>query len=191
MLKKIMKEQGFSEEQMANVEKAMKEAKVYLTGIENAETEYESLKTKYNDMKSMLDTAVKAVSDMKNGNIDNESLQKRIKEMEEQMSKERLESAAKIKNMAVDSAIGRALKGVDEGRAELLAKAFDREKMSVDENGTVTGVDEQFKAIKEKYSDLFEAKSVKLQSAKPAGVNTAGSGGLSLEQQVNQAMGIK
>lgn len=191
MLKKIMKEQGFSDEQITNIEKAMKDGKVYLTGIENAETVCENLKTKYNDVKSMLDTAVKAVSDMKKGNSDNESLQKRINEMEEQMAKERLASAARIKNMAVDSAIGKALKGVDEGRAELLAKAFDREKINVDDNGTVTGLDEQFKAIKEKYSDLFEAKPAGLKSAKPAGANSAGSGGLSMEQQINQAMGIK
>lgn len=191
MLNKILREQGFSEEQIKGVEQSMKDNKVYVTGIEDAETVCRNLRNKYDDVKSMLDTTAKAVSDMKKNSRDSESLKKRIEEMEAEMTKERAASAAKLKNMAVDSAIGRTLKGVDENSAELLAKAFDREKITVNDDGSVFGVDEQFKTIKEKYSALFETKAVELKSAKPAGANLADSGGLSLEQQINQAMGIK
>ncbi len=191
MLKKILQEQGFSEEQIKNVEKAMKDNKVYVTGIEDAEAVCRNLQAKYDDAKGMLDTTAKAISDMKKENKDSESLQKRIKEMEDEMAKERAASASKIRNMTVDSAIERVLKGVEENHAELLAKAFDREKITVNDDGEVFGIDEQFKNIKEKYPTLFEEKSVELQSAKPAGANTANSGSLSLEQQINQAMGIK
>lgn len=191
MLKKILQEQGFSEEQIKNVEKAMKDNKVYVTGIEDAEAVCRNLQAKYNDAKGMLDTTAKAISDMKKENKDSESLQKRIKEMEDEIAKERAASVSKIRNMTVDSAIEKALKGVEENHAELLAKAFDREKITVNDEGAVFGIDEQFKNIKEKYPTLFEEKSVELQSAKPAGANTANSGSLSLEQQINQAMGIK
>ena len=191
MLKKILQEQGFSEEQIKNVEKAMKDKKVYVTGIEDADTALRNLQAKYDDAKGMLDTTAKAISDMKKENRDSESLQKRIKEMEDEITKERAASASKIRNMAVDSAIEKVLKDVNEGHAELLAKAFDREKITVNDDGTVFGIDEQFKNIRGKYPALFEKKAVELQSAKPVGANMADSGSLSLEQQINQAMGIK
>lgn len=191
MLKKILQEQGFTDEQIGKLEKAMKDNKIYVTGIEDAENVCKSLQTKYDDVKGLLDGATAAINDMKKNNVDSEGLQQKLKEVTETLEKERNASAEKFKNMTLDGAIAKCLKGVDETKAELLSKAFNRDKMTVGDDGAVIGIDEQFKEIKEKYSEMFETENVTLQSAKPVGANMTKDNSLSLEQQINNAMGIK
>lgn len=191
MLKKILQEQGFTDEQIGNLEKAMKDNKVYVTGIEDAENVCKNLQTKYDDVKGLLDGATAAINDMKKNSPDSEQLQKQLQEVTKTLEEERIASAEKFKNMTVDGAIAKLLKGVTETNAELLSKAFNREKITVGDDGVVIGADEQFKEIKEKYSDLFKNENVSLQSAKPVGANMTKDSSISLEQQINQAMGIK
>ena len=57
--------------------------------------------------------------------------------------------------MKIDAAINKALADNNAKHAELLAGKIDREKLIVSDDGTVSGLDEQMKGLKESYKDLF------------------------------------
>lgn len=59
--------------------------------------------------------------------------------------------------MRIDAAISKVLADNNAKHADLLSGKFDREKLIVAEDGTVSGLDEQMKGLKESYKDLFGA----------------------------------
>ncbi|HBB29324.1 MAG TPA: hypothetical protein DC000_08770 [Clostridiales bacterium] len=60
---------------------------------------------------------------------------------------------AKIKDMTIDSALKAKL--TDTKYPDLLTGKFDRTKIVVAADGTVSGIDEQLTSIKDTYKDLF------------------------------------
>jgi predicted nucleic acid-binding Zn-ribbon protein len=83
----------------------------------------------------------------------NEELEKTIKELQQSNATTKAEYEAKLKEAKIDSAIQAKL--TDTKYPELLATKFDKSKLSVSEDGTVLGIDEQLATIKESYKDLF------------------------------------
>lgn len=98
----------------------------------------------------------------------NEELEKTIKELQTANENTKAEYETKLKEAKVDSAIQAKL--TDTKYADLLTGKFDRSKLSVSEDGTVLGIDEQLATIKETYKDLF---TVDLKGKLPN--NTGGS----------------
>ena len=86
----------------------------------------------------------------------NDELEKQIKELQEANKKAVEDYEAKIKNMALDNAIKLALKEHKAKYEELLLGKFDRDKLAIKEDGAIEGLEEQIKAMKEGYKDLFE-----------------------------------
>lgn len=83
----------------------------------------------------------------------NEDLEKTIKELQEANKATKTEYETKIKDMTISSAIQAKL--TDTKYPELLMGKFDKSKLSVADDGTVVGIDEQLTVIKETYKDLF------------------------------------
>lgn len=88
-------------------------------------------KEEYDNVKTQFDTATKTIKDLEKSNKDNEDLQTKIKNYEGQIENLKTEYNNKIRTMTVDSAINKALSGVDERYVELLNKSFDREKIII------------------------------------------------------------
>nr|PZN07633.1 MAG: hypothetical protein DIU64_12020 [Caldicoprobacter oshimai] len=86
----------------------------------------------------------------------NEELEKQIKDLQEANKKAKEEYEAKIKNITLDNAIKLALKEHKAKYEDLLVGKFDKSKLTIKEDGTVEGLEEQIKALKENYKDLFE-----------------------------------
>lgn len=84
---------------------------------------------------------------------DNDELSKQIAELQETNKKTKEDYEARIKDMTIDSAIKAKL--TDTKYPDLLSGKFDRTKLTVNADGTVTGIDEQLTGIKEAYKDLF------------------------------------
>lgn len=82
-----------------------------------------------------------------------EELLKKISELEATNKTNQAAYEDKIKNMTFDAAIREKL--ADTKYADLLMTKFDREKLAIDSNGAVTGIDEQLTGIKTAYKDLF------------------------------------
>ena len=155
-LVEILKSQGVTDEQISKITASMKENKVYETSLENAEEKYSKMKSKKEDLESQLKTSNDTIEDLKKNNKDNENLQKTIKEHEETIESLKKDSDAKIKNLTLDNAINSKLSKVDDKYKKLLQGQFDREKMSIKEDGTIEGLEEQFKSISETYKEWFE-----------------------------------
>lgn len=79
----------------------------------------------------------------------------------------------KIKGMQIDQAIQKSLAEAKAKHPDLLFGQFDREKITVDENGAIVGIAEQTNALKETYKDQF---GVEVSGAKPADPAPNGAG---------------
>ena len=89
-----------------------------------------------------------------------------------------------IKGMKIDAAINKALADYNAKPAELLAGKIDREKLIVSDDGTVSGLDEQMKGLKESYKDLFNPV---LSGRNPANPDGGGSGVTAFDTLVQNA----
>jgi gas vesicle protein len=84
----------------------------------------------------------------------NEELEKAVKDLQEANKTTKEQYEAKIKDMKIDAAIREKL--TDAKYPELLMSKFDKKKLTVSEDGTVLGIDEQLTPIKEQYKDMFD-----------------------------------
>lgn len=155
----ILKSQGVTDEQISKIKASMKENKVYETSLENADERYDKMKSKKEDFETQLKTADATIEDLKKNNKDNETLQKTIEEHETTIETLKRDSAVKIKNLTLDNAINSKLSKVDDKYKKLLQTQFDREKLIIKEDGSIEGLEEQYKTITETYSEWFEEKT--------------------------------
>ena len=156
MLKGILEKAGLSSEQITSVLSSMKEAKVYTTSLENIDERYSKLKQQKEDLEGQLNGANTTITELKKNNKDIEGLQSTIKQYETDMAQLKDDSEAKIRNMTIDGAITNLLKDNKAKHADLLLGKFDRDKLSIKDDGSIEGLDTQFTSIKESYKDLFE-----------------------------------
>ena len=111
-------------------------------------------KEQYDGKVKELETANETIGDLKKNNAGNEELQKTIKTHEGTIKQLKADHEKEIKGMKIDAAINKALADNNAKHAELLAGKIDREKLIVSDDGTVSGLDEQMKGLKESYKDL-------------------------------------
>ncbi|MBY0755029.1 phage scaffolding protein [Clostridium sardiniense] len=152
----LLKAQGLSDEQIKSITKAMSKEKIYTTTEEKADDRIGKLKSQKEDLEEQLNTANTTIKDLKKNNADNEELQKTIKQHEDTIKTLKTDSDTKIRNLTLDSAISNALTKAKAKHSDLLSSKFDRDKLVINEDGTVTGLDEQLKGFKETYKDMFE-----------------------------------
>lgn len=155
-LEELLKAQGLDDNQVKSILGAMKKEKIYTTNLENIEERYNKLKGQKEDLEGQLNTANSTIKDLKKNNADNEELQKTIKQHEDTIKTQKVEYESKVRNLTLDSAINSALTKAKAKHSDLLASKFDRDKLVINEDGTVTGLDEQLKGFKETYKDMFE-----------------------------------
>ena len=86
---------------------------------------------------------------------DNEGLKKQISELQEQNKRKDTEYEEKLKDLRITNAIKLAVSGSAQD-SDLVAGLIDKGKLILGEDGIVTGLDEQVKALKEKKAFLFK-----------------------------------
>lgn len=110
-----------------------------------------------NDAKKELTTQLadrdKQLKDLKDSAKDSEALTAKITELEEANKQTKETYEAKIKDMRLTAAIKEQL--TDCKYPDLVADKFDRSKLILAEDGTVSGLTDQLKAVKETYKELF------------------------------------
>lgn len=173
-LKELLKKAGIDESKIDGI----------VGDISKEIPKYFMPKDKYNEVseaKKQLETDIKErdkqLKDLGEKAKGNEDLEKQIKELQETNKKATGDYEVKIKNITLDNAIKLALKDNKAKYDDLLMSKFDREKLKIKEDGTVEGLDEQIKSLKEGYKDLFEqplggiSPNDKGDSSAPAGVD--------------------
>lgn len=152
MTKEQLLEMGLSEEQVEKVLAAYKEE------LKNfiPKTRFNEVNDAKKDLEKQLEDRDKQLKDLQEKVKGNEELEKTIKDLQESNKKAVADYEAKIKNITLDNAIRLALKEHKAKYEDLLLGKFDREKLKIKDDGTIEGLDEQIKALKEGYKDLFE-----------------------------------
>lgn len=136
-----------------NTEDLMKEVKTEFPKYAVPKDEFNTLNETKKALEGQLSDRDKQLKDLGAQVKDNEALSKQITELQEANKKTKTDYEAKIKDMTIDSAIKAKL--TDTKYPDLLSGKFDRTKLSVNADGTITGIDEQLTGIKETYKDLF------------------------------------
>ncbi|MFU0784504.1 MAG: Scaffolding protein [Thermoanaerobacterium thermosaccharolyticum] len=150
MTKEQLIEMGLTEEQANKVLSAHTEAlkgfipKARFDEVNNTKKELEGQITDRDKQLKELQKKVKG----------NEELEKTIKDLQETNKATKEQYEAKIKDMTINAAIQAKL--TDARYPDLLISKFDKSKLSIAEDGTVLGIDEQLKTLKESYKDLFK-----------------------------------
>ena len=113
--------------------------------------------TKLEDATKQLEEANNTIKDLKKNNADNEALQTKVKEYEDNMKTQKAEFDTKVRNLTLDAAIEKALSVAKAKHTDLLSSKIERDKLVINDDNTITGLDEQLNSLKENYKDLFEA----------------------------------
>ena len=145
-----------SEEQVTAILNGMKENKFYISSNENVDERYNKLKGQKEDLETQLTTANTTITELKKATKGNDDLQKKLTDYETQIQTLQQESEAKVKNLTLDHAIDKLLTTNNAKHVDLLKAQFKRDELTIGEDGSIQGLDDQFKAIKESYADLFQ-----------------------------------
>lgn len=148
-----------------NADEANKDKQIKIANL--ATGEYVG-KGKYDNLQAMLDgskgdvaTLTKTIEELKQGNVDAETLQAKVAEAEKALA----ESKAREQQMQIKYALDLAMlsEGVKKDNAELLAIALERklvekgEKLELDENGNIKDLSDKLSGLKVQYPSMFES----------------------------------
>lgn len=134
-------------------EKASEESKKELSGyvpktrFDEVNEAKKQLETSANDYKTQLET-------LKASAGDNEALKQQIAELQTQNQQKDTEYQEKLKDLQLTNAIKLAVADSAQD-CDLVAGLVDKSKLILGDDGKVTGLDEQMKALKESKSFLF------------------------------------
>lgn len=163
MKRKFLEDLGLTKEQIDSV--MAENGK----DIESEKEKITATTTELEDIKTQLKEANTTITDLKKNNGDNEALQTKVKEYENTIKTQKGDYDTKVRNLTLDSAINNTLNKAKAKHSDLLASKFDRDKLVINEDGSVSGLDDQLKGLKENYKDLFQEKISGQTPANPEG----------------------
>ena len=126
-------------------------------------------KAEYNSINEQLKTANATIAELKKANTDNTELQNKIKAHEETISTMQKDHEEKINNLKLDAKLQASLIKNKAKHPDLMIFKFDRSKLKIKDDGTVEGLDDQLKALKTDYKDLFGDDVAGATPANPEG----------------------
>lgn len=137
--------------------------------VNAAKADYEATKQQLESANAQIQERDKQLETLRKSSGDNETLQKQITDLqaENKAAKEKYE--ADMKELKLTTAIKLAV-GDSAHDADLVAGLFDRGKLVLNEDGTITGLEEQVKTIKKEKAFLFkeEKPGTVIKGGKPA-----------------------
>ena len=138
--------------------------------VNAAKADYDSLKQQLDAANMQIQERDTQLENLKNSTGDMEALKQQIVSLQSdnQATKERYE--ADMKDLKLSTAIKLAL-GDSAQDADLVAGLFDKSKLIMSDDGKITGLDEQMKALKKEKAFLFKeekAPQQQIKGGKPA-----------------------
>lgn len=114
---------------------------------------FDEVNTAKADLEGQVKDRDKQLKDLKDAAKDSEALQTKIAELEETNKQTKTDYEGRIKDMKLTSAIKDHL--TDCKYPELVADKIDRSKLILSEDGSVSGLSEQLKGVRDTYKELF------------------------------------
>ena len=159
MKTEFLKELGLTDEQIKSV--MAENGK----DIETEKKKTVEATAKLEDITTQLKEANTTIKDLKKNNADNEALQTKVKEYESTI--ETLKNEGKKKNF--EMALELELTKADVKNTKAVKALIDQEKLIQNEDGTITGLNEQLAELKKSDSYLFNTKEVIPKPYNPEG----------------------
>lgn len=150
MTKEQLIEMGLTEEQADKILAAHKDV---LAGF-IPKARFDEVNETKKELEQQIRERDKQLKELQEKAKGNEELEKTIKELQEANKATKEQYEAKIRDMTINAAIQSKL--TDAKYPDLLISKFDKSKLSIAEDGTVLGIDEQLAVLKEQYKDLFK-----------------------------------
>ena len=143
---------GVSEELAAKAETAsLKELEGYV-----AKAEYDTVTRAKDQMEKDIKERDDQLDTLKKSSGDNEELTKRIDTLQKENKAAKEKYDTEMKELKISTAVKLAITGTAHD-VDIVAGLVDKEKLVLTDGGTVAGLDEQIKALKESKSFLFKA----------------------------------
>lgn len=129
----------------------------------------EAVKTKYSDyenIKTQLKKANEKIDEFKHMDVD--KIQQAADDWKDKFTRSEQEHKEQIEKLRKEAAIKTAIADIAQD-IDIVTKLFDMDKITIDENGKVSGVDEQLTAMQESKKFLFKTKEMKIDYSPKGG----------------------
>ena len=158
-LQEILKNQGYTEEQIKAVTDAMKENGIFTASEENLDIRYGKLKTDHEGLTKQYQEAQTLITNLKKDKKTDEDTQAKItayegqvQQLQEELTKAKIEAAVKVKLLEAGA------KDIDYMIYKLNAKA-DGDGLTLDDKGNVKGLDDMIAGLQTQMPNQFETKT--------------------------------
>lgn len=138
--------------------------------VQKANSEAETAKQEVEGLKNQLDEASKNLSEVKKTAGDNEELKKTIEELQNKSRENAKESQHKLATQRKNYKIDLALRDAGAKNVKAVLPFIDTDKVSVDDNGTLLGLNEQLDSVKESDGYLFKQDKKEAEKGQNKGV---------------------
>lgn len=138
--------------------------------IEAAKAEYDALKQERDSLAAQVTERDGQLETLRKSAGENETLTKQIADLQAENLAAKQQYESDMKELKLSTAIKLAL-GDTAQDSELVAGLFDKSKLILSEDGKVTGLEEQLKALKKEKAFLFKeekAPQQQIRGGKPA-----------------------
>ena len=154
-MKDLLVSQGLNEEQVTNILKAMNEAKIYTTSLENVDVRYNKLQEQKKQLEEASKGYEKQLKDLQKNNADVDALNKLVEQL--QLSNKELEEnhSKEMYNLQFDFALESALNNAKCKNNKALKALLDMNSIKYQE-GKLEGLNTQIEALQKDASYLFD-----------------------------------
>ena len=154
----ILKNCGVEEEKANDVVKAMAEAKIYTTNLENVDVRYNKLQEQKKQLEEASKTYQKQLEELTKNNADVEALNKLVEQL--QLSNKELEEnhSKEMHNLQFNFALEGALTNAKSKNNKALKALLNMDNIKYQE-GKLEGLQEQIEALQKDASYLFDLET--------------------------------
>jgi seryl-tRNA synthetase len=165
--KKLLADKGLTEEQINDIVKALEE-QGYIP-----KHRFDEVNEAKKSLEEQIAERDKQLAELKKAVGDNEVLKQQIEKLQSENKTKDVEYQAKLKDMAVTTAIKLAV-AADAHDPDLITTLLDKSKVELDDKGNIkAGLDEQLKALRESKAFLFKQKEAEVKQPSFKGIAPA------------------
>ena len=154
----VLKNCGVEEEKANEIVKAMNEAKIYTTNLENVDVRYNKLQEQKKQLEEASKTYQKQLEELTKNNADVEALNKLVEQL--QLSNKELEEnhSKEMHNLQFNFALEGALTNAKSKNNKALKALLNMDNIKYQE-GKLEGLQEQIEALQKDASYLFDLET--------------------------------
>ena len=158
MLKEILGKCGIEEEKVSEIVKAMNEAKLYTTNLENVDIRYSKLQEQNKELKDANKNYETQLADFQKNNADVEALNKMVEQLKLSNKELEVNHKAEMDKLQFNFALEGALNNAKSKNNKALMALLDMNSIKYQE-GKLEGLQEQLEALQKDASYLFNLET--------------------------------